>query len=174
MLAQGLLALDQAFLDLGLLALVGDRRGDHVMHAIIDFTQLRDQLFALDPCCPPAIGGALDQFEQVEGNFAGDVHHLEPRQVGEHRQAEQEQGDKQQRAALNVQGIAGQVAEAFAQRAASAGRQTGRRMEMDMGQGRARQHQEHQADQAPGEQPAAPLPWFVALAEDLIGLDRQQ
>lgn len=53
-------------------------------------------------------------------------------------------------------------------------RQAGGRVEMDMGQRGPRQHQEHQADQAPGEQPAAPLPRLVALAEDLIGLDRQQ
>jgi len=43
-----------------------------------------------------------------------------------------------------------------------------------MRQRRARQHQEHQADQPPGEQPAAPLPRLVPFAEDLPGLDRQQ
>ncbi|MNO82959.1 hypothetical protein D3C76_742470 [compost metagenome] len=77
-LAQGLLAFDQAFLDLGLLTLVGDGRRDHIVHAVIDFTQLRNQLLALDSGRPPAIGGALEQFEQVEGDLAGDVHHLEP------------------------------------------------------------------------------------------------
>ncbi len=43
-----------------------------------------------------------------------------------------------------------------------------------MGQSRAGQHQKHQADQTPREQPAAPLPRLMALAEDLPGLDRQQ
>jgi hypothetical protein len=47
-------------------------------------------------------------------------------------------------------------------------------MEMDMRQRSAGQHQKHQADQPPGEQPAAPLPRLVALTEDLVGLDRQQ
>ena len=72
-LAQGLLALDQALLDLGLLAFVGDGRRDHVMHAIIDFTQLRDQLLTLGTGRPPAIGRALEQFEQVESDLAGDA-----------------------------------------------------------------------------------------------------
>ncbi|MNX94142.1 hypothetical protein D3C86_1263640 [compost metagenome] len=173
-LAQGLLTFDQAFLDLGLFAFVADGRRDHVVHTIVDFTQLRDQLLAFGTGRPPTIGGALEQFEQVEGDLAGDVHHLEPRQVGEYGQAEQEQGDEQQRAALNVQRVFGQVAKAFAQRTTRASRQTGRGMEMDMRQRSAGQHQEHQADQTPGKQPAAPLPRLVALTEDLVGLDRQQ
>ncbi|MNI08576.1 hypothetical protein D3C73_616180 [compost metagenome] len=174
MLAQGLLTLDQPLLDLGLLALVGDGRRNHFIHTVVDFTQLGNQLFALGTGRPPAIGGALEQFEQVEGDLAGDVHHLEPRQVGKHSQAEQEQRNEQQRAALDIQGVPGQFAEAFPQRTARTGRQTGRGMKMDMGQSGARQHQEHQADQAPGEQPAAPLPRFVTLTEDLVRLDRQQ
>lgn len=70
--------------------------------------------------------------------------------------------------------VPGQVAKAFAQRTARTGWQTGRGMEMDMRERRARQHEEHQTDQTPGEQPAAPLPRLVALTEDLISLDRQQ
>ncbi|MNF86338.1 hypothetical protein D3C84_687710 [compost metagenome] len=89
-LAQGLLTFDQALLDLGLLAFVGDGRRNHFIHTVVDFTQLGNQLFALGTGRPPAIGGALEQFEQVEGDLAGDVHHLEPRQVGKHGQAEQE------------------------------------------------------------------------------------
>ncbi|MNZ51330.1 hypothetical protein D3C78_691400 [compost metagenome] len=173
-LAQGLLTLDQAFLDLGLLTLVGDAWRDHFIHTVVDFTQLGNQLFALGTGRPPAIGGALEQFEQVEGDLAGDVHDLEPRQVGEHGQAEQEQGNEHQRAALHVQQVARQVAQALAQCTTGGERHACRRMEMDMCQRRTGQHQEHQADQPPGEQPAAPVPGLVAFAEDLPGLYRQQ
>ncbi len=132
--AQGLLALDQAFLGLGLLTLVGGTRGDHFLDPGIDLTQLRHQLLALGTRRPPAIQRALEQLEEVESDLAGNVHHLEPRQVGKDRQTEQEQGNEQQRAALDIQGIAGQVAKAFAQRTAGTGRQAGGRMKMDMRQ----------------------------------------
>ncbi|MNF67936.1 hypothetical protein D3C85_1388760 [compost metagenome] len=78
MLAQGLLTLDQAFLDLGLLAFVSDGRRNYIVHPVIDFTQLGNQLLALGARRPPAIGGALEHLEQVEGDLAGQVHHLEP------------------------------------------------------------------------------------------------
>ncbi|MNP39463.1 hypothetical protein D3C76_1330410 [compost metagenome] len=87
-----------------------------MLHAAIDFTQLRNHLLAFLPGSPPAAGRTLDQLEQVQGDLAGEVHHLEPGQVGEYGQAEQEQGDEHQRAALHVQGVACQVAEAFPQR----------------------------------------------------------
>ena len=45
---------------------------------------------------------------------------------------------------------------------------------MDMGQRRTGEHQKNQADQPPRKQPAAPLPGLMPLAEDLVGLDRQQ
>ena len=77
-LAQGLLALDQALLDLGLLASIRRAWGHHLVDAGVHFTQLRHHLLALDTGGPPAVGGALEQFEQVEGDLAGHVHHLEP------------------------------------------------------------------------------------------------
>lgn len=98
----------------------------------------------------------------------------EPRQIGEHGQAEQEQGNEHQRTALHVQQVARQLAKALAQRATRGKRHARRRMEVDMRQRCTGQHQEHQADQSPGEQPAAPVPRLMALTEDLPGLDRQQ
>ncbi len=77
-LAQGLLTLDQSFLGLGLLALVGDARGHHFLDPGIDFPQLRHQLLALGTRCPPAIQRALEQLEEVQGDLAGNVHDLEP------------------------------------------------------------------------------------------------
>ncbi|MGV8783754.1 DNA translocase FtsK 4TM domain-containing protein, partial [Pseudomonas aeruginosa] len=62
----------------------------------------------------PAIEGVLDQFEEVQGDLAGDIHHLEPGEVGEHRQAEEEQGEEHQRAALHVQRIHRDAAQALA------------------------------------------------------------
>ncbi|MNO82960.1 hypothetical protein D3C76_742480 [compost metagenome] len=47
-------------------------------------------------------------------------------------------------------------------------------MEMDVRQRGTGQDEEYQANQAPGEQPAAPFPRLVALTEDLVGLYRQQ
>ncbi|MND61587.1 hypothetical protein D3C80_528480 [compost metagenome] len=174
MLAQGLVTLDDAFLGLGLLTAIRHHRGDYVMDLVIDLAQLGHQALALITRGPPTIGGALEQLKQVERDLAGNVHDLEPGQVGKHRQAEQEQGDKHQGAALHVQGVLGQVTKAFTQRATGRSWQAGSGMKVDMRQRRARQHQEHQTDQAPGEQPAAPLPGLVTLTEDLPGLDRQQ
>ncbi|MCY1401187.1 hypothetical protein D9M71_162990 [compost metagenome] len=167
-------AIKRTLLGLDRLAAYRCRRGELFLHAPIDFTQLRNHLLALLSGSPPAVGRALDQFEQVQGDLAGEVHHLEPRQVGEHGQAKQEQGNEHQRTALHVQGIARQFSEAFTQSTAGRRRQARGGMEMDMRQGSTGQHQKHQPDQTPGKQPAAPLPRFVALTEDLPGLDRQQ
>jgi hypothetical protein len=93
-LAQGLLALDQALLGLGLLTLVGNAWGHHFIDPGVDFAQLRLQLLAVHTFGPPAVGGALDQLEQIEGDLARHVHDLEPRQVGKYRQAKQEQGNQ--------------------------------------------------------------------------------
>ena len=81
-LTQGLFTLDQALFDLGLLATV-QRRG-HVADALIHFPQLGGQLLALNTRVPPAIDGAVDQLKQVEGDLAGHIHNLEPRQIAEH------------------------------------------------------------------------------------------
>ncbi|MNZ39549.1 hypothetical protein D3C78_570470 [compost metagenome] len=173
-LGQGLLALDQALLDLGLLATIGDHRRSDLADADIHLAQLGHQLLALLARAPPAVHGVLDQLEEIEGDLAGQVHDPEPGQVGEHRQAEQEQREEQQGAALHVQCIDRQVAEALAQRAPRRSRQADMVLEVDIGQRGAGKHQEDQADQAPGKQPAAPVDGFVAMAEDLEGLDRQE
>ncbi|MCY1285045.1 hypothetical protein D9M69_454620 [compost metagenome] len=173
-LGQSFFALDEALLDLGLLATIRHHWRCHLVHAHIHFTQLGHQLLALHARAPPAIDGALDELEEIEGDLPGEVHDLEPGQVGEHGQTEQEQGKEQQCAALHVEGIDRQMAEAFAKGAASGSRQAGVVLEVDIGQCGAGQHQEDQADQAPGEQPAAPVDGFVAVAEDLQRLDRQQ
>ena len=73
-----------------------------------------------------------------------------------------EQRNEHQGAALDVQGVFGQIAQAFSQRPTGTGGQARGRMKMDVRQGRARQHQKHQADQPPGKQPAAPLPGPVS------------
>ncbi|MCY1409535.1 hypothetical protein D9M71_248860 [compost metagenome] len=174
-LDQGFLALDQALLDLRLLPHIGNHRRDHLGDPHVHLAQLRGQLLALAARAPPAIGGVLDQFEEVEGDLPGQVHDLEPGHVGEHGETEEEQRQEQQRAALHVQGVDPGLAEALAHGAARRSRHVrAAGVEMDIGQRGAGQDQEHQADQAPGEQPAAPLPGHVALAEHLPGLDRQQ
>ncbi|MCY1522073.1 hypothetical protein D9M68_569180 [compost metagenome] len=173
-LAQRLFALDQALLDPGLLAAVRHHRGGDLADPRVHLAQLGDQLLALGAGAPPAVGQALDQLDQVEGDLAGQVHHLEPGQIGEYGQAEQEQRDEQQGAALHVQRPDGQLPQAFAQRTAGRRRHAGTGMEMDVGQRGAREHQEHQADHPPGEQPATPLPGLMAGAEHLPGLHRQQ
>ncbi len=75
---------------------------------------------------------------------------------------------------MNIQRFLGQIAEHFAQYTACRAREAGREMEVDMRQRSARQDQEHQPDQTPGEKPAAPLPRLMAMAKHLPGLDRQQ
>ena len=77
-LAQRLLALDQALFGLGLLTLVGNAWRDHFIDPGIHFAQLGLQLLALVTFGPPAVGRALDQLEQVEGDLARHVHDLEP------------------------------------------------------------------------------------------------
>ncbi len=77
-LAQGLLALDQALLDLGLLTPIRRARGDYLVDTGIHLAQLGHHALALHPGGPPAVGGALEQFKQIEGDLAGHVHHLEP------------------------------------------------------------------------------------------------
>ncbi|MNJ51505.1 hypothetical protein D3C77_468130 [compost metagenome] len=143
--------LSNAFLGLDLLAAIRHYRGHYVILMVVNFTQLRYQALTLVARRPPAVGGALEQFKQVEGDLAGHIHDLEPRQVGKHGQTEQEQGNEHQGAALHVQRVLGQVAKAFAQRATGRSWQAGGRMEVNMRQRGARKHQEHQADQAPGE-----------------------
>ncbi|RMS03634.1 hypothetical protein ALP75_200320 [Pseudomonas syringae pv. actinidiae] len=150
-LAQRHFAFDDALSGLGLLATVrGDRRHD-IVHAHIDLAQLRNHLFTLGTGSPPAICSALKQLEQVQGDLAGDVHHLEPRQIGKHCQAEQEQCNEQQGTALDVQRPLGQIAQYFAQHAARRARKTRREVEMNMCQRSTCQYQEDQPDQAPRE-----------------------
>ena len=176
MLGQGLFAFQQALLGLGLFAAVRHARRHHLGDALVDLAQLRDQLLALGARAHPAIEGVLDQFEEVQGDLAGDIHHLEPGEVGEHRQAEEEQGEEHQRAALHVQRIHRDAAQALADGAAGrgAGRHVAAGVEMDVGQCRAGQDQEDQPDQAPGKQPGVPFPRQVAAAEYLPSLDAQQ
>src|SRR5690606_2622072 len=50
----------------------------------------------------------------------------------------------------------------------------GSRVKMDIGQYSARQNQKYQTNQTPGEQPTAPLPGLMAIAENLPGFDGQQ
>src|SRR5690606_21785909 len=76
--------------------------------------------------------------------------------------------------ALHIEGFLGQVAEAFTQSPARRSRQTRSGLELDVGQAGTGQDQENQADQAPGEQPAAPLPGLVTVAEYLPGLNPEQ
>lgn len=173
-LAEGHFTLDDPLAGLGLLTAIGRRRRDHVVDLHIDFTQLRDHLPALDTGSPPAVGGALEQLEQVQGDLAGHVHDLEPGQVGEHGQTKQEQRDEQQSAALDVQCLLGQVAQDFTQHTTGRARKACCEVKMDVRQRSTCQHQKHQTDQAPGEQPAAPLPGFVTMTEHLPGLDGQQ
>ncbi|MCY1412398.1 hypothetical protein D9M71_278010 [compost metagenome] len=174
-LDQRLLALDQALLDLGLLATIGNYRRHYFGDPFIHFAKLRHQLLAFAARAPPAVEDILDQFEQIEGDLAGHVHDLEPGQIGEYGQSEQEQGQQQQSAALYVQCVDCQLAEALAQGATRRGRHVATSgMKMNEGQRRAAKNQEHQTNQPPGEQPATPLPGQVALTEHLPGLDRQQ
>ncbi len=86
--AQRRFTLHQTLSGLGLLAPIGRYRRDHIVDAHVHFTQLRNHLLALGAGSPPAVCSALKQFEQVEGDLAGDIHHLEPGQVGKHGQTE--------------------------------------------------------------------------------------
>ena len=133
-LGQRLFTFDQTFFGLGLLTLVGNAWGDHFVNPGVDLTQLCNQLLALITVRPPAIRGALNQLEQIKGDFAGHVHDLEPRQIGKNSQTEQEQGNQQQGTALNVQRVLRQIPQAFAQRTASTGGQAAGRMEVNVRQ----------------------------------------
>ncbi|MNJ53194.1 hypothetical protein D3C77_485740 [compost metagenome] len=135
--------------------------------AYLDWTRLLTR-------APPVTDSALNQFQQIQGDLAGQVDDPEPGQIGEHGEAEQEQCQKQQRAALYVQGADGQLTQAFAQRTAGRSRQAWRRFEMDIRQGRSGQHEKHQADRPPGKQPTAPMPGLMASPKDPPGFHRQQ
>nr|GFD52393.1 hypothetical protein [Tanacetum cinerariifolium] len=90
-----------------------------------------------------------------------------------HGQAEQEQRNEQQGTALHVQRALGQITEHFTQYAAGRTGQPGGGVEMNVRQRCACEHQKHQTDQAPGEQPAAPLPRLMPVTEHLIRLDAE-
>ena len=116
----------------------------------------------------------MNQLDQVEGDLAGQVHHAEPGEIGKHGQAEQEQRQKNQRAALHVQRMHGQIAQAGTEHAATGALHAGGRCEVNIAQRCAGKNQEYQADAVPGKQPAVPVPGLIAGAKHLPGLGGQQ
>ncbi len=171
-LVQRLLALQQPLFHSDTLPTIR-QRARHLVDHVVRFAKLGHQLLAFGASVPPATEETLDQLEQVKRDLAGQVHHLEPGQVGKDGQAEQEERQQQQGAALHVERRFGQLPQAFTQRSARRCRQVIGELEMDIGQRGAGQDQEHQADQPPGKQPAVPCPGLVPRAKHLPGLDAQ-
>src|SRR5690606_13711829 len=81
---------------------------------------------------PPADPGATEQIQQIQGDAPDQVHVLEPGQIGKDSQLVQDQGEKQQGAALHVEYRVTHLAEQLTQYAAgpAAFRKTGRRPAM--------------------------------------------
>src|SRR5690606_15810219 len=123
---------------------------------------------------PPADPGATEQIQQIQGDAPDQVHDLEPGQIGEDGQPEQEQGEKQQGAALHVEYRVTYLAQQLTQYATGPAPfgKTGRRPAMQRGQRGTGQQRQYETDQTPGEQPAVPNEWQMAAAEHLPHLDR--
>ena len=73
----------------------------------IDSALLGQLLLFLAARIPPAIDQTLDQLDQVKGDLAGNVQHLEPGQIGKNSQPEKKKCNEQQRTALHIEGIQG-------------------------------------------------------------------
>src|SRR5690606_36114791 len=116
---------------------------------------------------PPADAGATEQIQQIQGDAPDQVHDLEPGQIGKDSQPEQEQGEKQQGAALHVEYRITHLAQQLAQYAAGPAPfgKAGRRPAMQRGQRGTGQQRQYETDQTPGEQPAVPDEWQMAAAE---------